>query len=75
MRRIGAPCTAVRVCVCVCVCVCVYVRVRACVCVCVRACLTDENRALRALSTHKPPATSKPAQTAPFLSRGGAPEA
>ena len=36
---------------------------------------TDENRALRAISTHKPPATSKPAQTASFLSRGGAPEA
>ena len=40
---------------CVCVCVSVYVRVCACVCVCVRACLTDENRALRDLSTHKPP--------------------
>ena len=37
------------------VCVCVYVRVCACVCVCVRACLTDENRALRDLITHKPP--------------------
>ena len=73
MRRIGAPCTAVRVSLCVCV--CVYVRVCACVCLCVRACLTDENRAMRALSTHKPPATSKPAQTASFLSRGGAPEA
>ena len=71
MRRIGAPCTAVRVCVCVCVCV----RVGACVCVCVRACSTDENRALRALSTHKPPAISKPAQTASFHSRGEAPEA
>ena len=35
----------------------------------------DENRALRALSIHKAPAISKPAQTAPFLSRGGAPEA
>jgi hypothetical protein len=67
MRRIGAPCTAVRVCARMCMC--------ACVCVCVRACLTDENRALRALSTHKPPASSKPAQTASFLSRGGAPEA
>ena len=44
MRRIGAPCTAVRVSLCV----CVYVRVCACVCVCVRACLTDENRALAA---------------------------
>jgi len=73
MRRIGAPCTAVRVSLCVCV--CVYVRVCACVCLCVRACLTDENRALRDISTHKPPATSKPAQTASFLSRGGAPEA
>ena len=71
MRRIGAPCTAVRVSLCV----CVYVRVCAGVCLCVRACLTDENRALRALSTYKPPATSKPAQTASFLSRGGAPEA
>ena len=71
MRRIGAPCTAVRVSLCV----CVYVRVCACVCLCVRACLTDENRALRALSTHKPPVTSKPAQTASFLSRGVAPEA
>ena len=57
------------------VCVCVYVRVCACVCLCVRACLTDENRALRDISTHKPPATSKPAQTASLLSRGGAPEA
>ena len=55
MRRIGAPCTAVRVSLCV----CVYVRVCACVCLCVRACLTDENRALRDISTHKPPATSK----------------
>ena len=71
MRRIGAPCTAVRVSLSV----CVYVRVCACVCLCVRACLTDENRALRDISTHKPPATSKPAQTASFLSRGGAPEA
>ena len=71
MRRIGAPCTAVRVSLCV----CVYVRVCVRVCVCVRACLTDENRALRALSTHKPPVTSKPAQKAYFLSRGGAPEA
>ena len=35
----------------------------------------DENRALRALSTHKPPAISKPAHTASFLSHGGAPEA
>ena len=35
----------------------------------------DENRALRDLSTHKPPAISKPAQTASFLSRGEAPEA
>ena len=71
MRRIGAPCTAVHVSLgeCVCMCVCV------CVCVCARARLTIENRALRALSTHKPPATSKPAQTASFLSRGGAPEA
>ena len=51
MRRIGAPCTAVRVSLCV----CVYVRVCACVCVCVRACLTDENRALRDIITHKPP--------------------
>ena len=74
MRRIGAPCTAVRVslclrvCVGVCVCVCVCACVRACAYVCV-------NRALRALSTHKPPVTSKPAQTASFLSRGGAPEA
>ena len=71
MRRIGAPCTAVRVSLGECVCV----RACACVCVCVRARLTIENRALRALGTHKPPATSKPAQTAPFLSRGGAPEA
>ena len=66
-----------RVCVCACMCMCmyVYVRVCACVCVCVRACLTDENRALRALSAHKPPAISKPAQTASFLSRREAPEA
>ena len=35
----------------------------------------DANRALRDLSTHKPPAISKPAQTASLLSRGGAPEA
>jgi hypothetical protein len=35
MRRIGAPCTAVRVCLCVCVCKCVCVR--ACAYVCVRA--------------------------------------
>ena len=35
----------------------------------------DENRALRDLRTHKPPAISKPAQTASFLSRGEAPEA
>ena len=60
---------------CVSVCVCVQVRVCACVCVCARACLTDENRALRALSTHKPPASSKHAQTACSLSRGEAPEA
>ena len=68
MRRIGAPCTAVRVSLCRRVCVCACVRVCVCACVCV-------NRALRALSTHKPPVTSKPAQTASFLSRGGAPEA
>ena len=35
----------------------------------------NENRALHARSTPKPPATSKPAQTASFLSRGEAPEA
>ena len=35
----------------------------------------DENRALRALSIHKAPAISKPAQTATLLSRGEAPEA
>ena len=35
----------------------------------------DENRALRDISTHNPPATSKPAQAASFLSRGEVPEA
>jgi hypothetical protein len=34
----------------------------------------DENHALRALSTHKPPAISKPAQTACALSRGEVPK-
>ncbi len=62
MRRIGAPCTAVRVSLCVSVCVCVCVCARGCVCV--RGCLTNENRSLRALSTHKPPATSKPGRLA-----------
>ena len=35
----------------------------------------DENRALRDISAHKPPAISKPAQTASLLSRREAPEA
>jgi hypothetical protein len=35
----------------------------------------DENRALRDISIHEPPAISKPAQTATLLSRGEAPEA
>jgi hypothetical protein len=35
----------------------------------------DENRALRDISIHEPPATSKPVQTATLLSRGEAPEA
>ena len=35
----------------------------------------DENRALRDISIHEPPAISKPAQTATLFSRGEAPEA
>ena len=48
MRRIGAPCTAVRVCVCVCVSVC------ACVCVSVRmcACVLNRRESCAACSEH-----------------------